>query len=304
MLVAFHSSISQATEDAALLVALSLADRGVRTLLLDLNIEPSAVTRLLENPFVGSSPRLCYGDVVRGNCSLADAVFRCKNSNLHALQGGYTIAEDRYDGLRRDRLTENKLVEQVTAIREQFDLTILALPDRFPTEVDLLLPITDGMVMMLEPSHKGRRGCDFYVQHRTHEPDFRLPTIIGGLIYGTIDKGSTDPEFFEQRLGALLLPSLSRLEWNEIAVYSGVSIERLSPTSRDAEQMTRVLHELMRRLIGRGLAVPSERYDGSLRSPLYSKAERQDARAAFFNDVEAFMAAAATSVRAGELSHE
>ena len=79
-----------------------------------------------------------------------------------------------------------------------------------------------------------------------------------------------------------------------------MSIERLSPASQDAEQMTHLVHELMRRLIARGLAVPSERYDGILRVPVFTRAERQDARAALVKDFEAFVAAAKASVKSGE----
>ncbi len=257
MLIAFHSSISQNTSvEPVVLVALSLADRGFRTLLLDLTIDPTAPTMLLEDGMPRRAPKPCYGDVVRGTCTVSEAIVRCRDTGLHILRGGTTEEALRYDGRRQDRLAEIALPEQITAARQGFDLTLVALPDRMRPEVTLVLPQVDGMVLVLDPSAQGRRSLRHYFEYAYQHPDFRLAPLIGALVYGRTAPEPKTTAFFSQQFGKVLLPGLVQADDAEIAVFAGLPLEHVSSNPRDAQAMGRVVDELQHRLYARG-GIPS-----------------------------------------------
>jgi hypothetical protein len=289
MLLAFHSSISQTTAvDPGLLVALSLADRGIRTLLLDVNIEPTAPTVLLENRTPQAILRPCYGDVLQRTHTVSDAIVRCSSTGLCVMRGGAVEEELRYDSVRQLRLAEIGLLEQIEAARRDFDLTILLLPDRFPPEVGLLLRHADGMVMVLDPSYKGCQGFRFYVERRKHESNFALVPLVGALIHGRDEPEPGVAAFFAQRLGSTLFSNMVHASWNEHAVFSGTPIERLCAGTRDAMAMETLIEELLNRLRARGEVQLNRAINRSASRPPLSLPERDVIHQEFMANADAF----------------
>lgn len=276
MLIAFHSSHSQSTSvEAVVLIALSLADRGFRTLLLDLTIDPTAPTVLLEDRLSPAVPTPCYGDVVRGTCTVSEAIVRCPSTGLHILRGGTTEEALRYDGRREDRLAEMALPEQITAAGQGFDLTLVALPDGMRPEVALVLPHVDGMVLVLDPSTGGRHSLRHYFEYTYQYPAFRMAPLIGALVHGRAAPEPQEATSFTQLFGKTLLPGLVQADDAEIAVFAGLPLEHVSSNPQDARAMGRVVDALLHHLRARGGMPSPAAANATHRSPRLTEAERE-----------------------------
>ena len=153
MLVPFHSIVSvAASTNAVTHVALEMASRGVRTALLDLDPMGGAASSILGAWRGGTSPGLTISDVLDGRATVSAVVQATGIPNMFVAGPGEGMYDRIGDGTCVGRMNEVRLHEQMEALAQSFDVTLVALPDRLVHEAVYVLARASGVVAVVDPS--------------------------------------------------------------------------------------------------------------------------------------------------------
>lgn len=259
VIVPFHSSLSvSASTSAATLIGLEMASLGVRTALLDLDLLGGQATSLLGRRHGELVSGPAFVDVLLGRVPLPAAVHATPIANLFAMAPGSVRETGHFrEGSSGRRMAEVHLYEQMEELSANFDVTLVALPDRLSSESLYVLTRASGFVAVIDPTRAGLRAHQLYVDNGDDVSLMNLGNLLAVLPFGRdIDRDLVDA--FSAQYGAALLPLIRAEGFHEVAVFAGVPLRMVEPGSQSAgsvEHSTRVLLDRIAHRTGRSLIV-------------------------------------------------
>lgn len=291
MIVPFHSSFSvPAATSPATHIALSAAAMGLRTALIDLDYGGGFATHRLGRAHAEPRRQTGYEDVLMGRARVLDAIRPTGAANCYVLSAAaLSIGRKLVDEERADRIDAIELYAQLEECASYFDLTVVALPDRFPPEAVHVLERSPCFVTVFEPTMYGLRAANWYSDWGGSESLLQLSSLLAAIPFGRyihIDL----IEAFSAQYGSALVPFFQEEPHHDLAVLDAKTLAEVEPSASSTRAVGHITALILDRL---ALRTGKSLVSGGLNSWLDrgDLAPREDEpRADYFNAVNSELA--------------